>query len=102
MSVLDAETATGQPDDASDDAATGEGGTPRRRTGAATTALLTTLKSENYFTERRTLGDVKGALGQKGHTLKSQDISPVLVRLTQDGVLKREKNPAKQWVYFAS
>jgi hypothetical protein len=78
-----------------------EGATRRRRTGAATTALITTLKAEGFFGSRKTLGAVRGALSEKGHSLKSGDVSPILVRLTQDGVLKREKNAAKQWVYYA-
>lgn len=98
-SILDAEvvsSSVGSDDNSSDSAPA------RRRTGAAPTALVTALKTEKYFDDRRTLGDVRVALSQKGHTFTSQDINPILVRLTQDGVLKREKNAAKQWVYYAS
>lgn len=97
-SILDAEVVS--PSDASD--ASGDSAPPRRRTGAAPTALVTALKTEKFFDDRRTLGDVRMALSQKGHTFTSQDVNPILVRLTQDGVLKREKNAAKQWVYYAS
>jgi hypothetical protein len=72
----------------------------RRTGGSGPTALLTVLKDGGFFASRRTIGDMKAALAAKGHTLKSTDLSPILVALTQQGVLKREKNSAKQWTYF--
>jgi hypothetical protein len=74
----------------------------RRTSGGNQTALITTLKTENFFSARRTIGDIRGELGRKGHTFKSNDISPALVSLTKSGVLKRDRDPqTDQWVYYA-
>jgi hypothetical protein len=98
VSVLDAEQADGV-DSGDGDGSTGD--VARRRTGSAPTALITILKDEGFFVTKRTLGSVREALAAKGHTLKSGDVTPVLISLTREGVLKRDKNPQKQWIYFA-
>lgn len=42
-------------------------------------------------------------LARKGHGFKTNEISLPLVRLTQQGVLKRDKDPRlNQWVYSAA
>jgi hypothetical protein len=74
--------------------------TRRRRSGAGPSALLTVLKEEGFFAEKRTIADIRAALGKKGHTYKSNEVSPTLVSLTQQQVLKREKNADNQWIYF--
>jgi hypothetical protein len=74
---------------------------PRRSSGSQS-ELLTQLKGEGFFGEKRTNGDIRARLATKGHTFQSNEINPSLVRLTQQGVLQREKDAAKdQWVYFA-
>jgi hypothetical protein len=81
----------------------GEGSTDAsgaKRTGAGTSARIVALKDEGYFATKRTLGAIKTALAAKGFTYKSGQITPVLVQLTQTGVLKREKSPQNQWIYF--
>ena len=70
-----------------------------RRSGSAD--LITALKAEGFFTEKRKIGDIKAALANKGHTFKSNEISPTLIALTQAETLKREKDPTtKRWMYF--
>lgn len=74
-----------------------------RRTvrGGGPSSLIHELKSSGFFGTKRTIGAIRDALAMKGHTLKSNQISPTLVSLTRESVLKREKNPQKQWIYFA-
>jgi hypothetical protein len=72
----------------------------RRRTGAGPSALIVTLKDEGFFGEKRAIGDIRAALGRKGHTYQSNEVSPTLVSLTQQAILQREKNDEGQWVYF--
>lgn len=73
---------------------------PRRSTAGGKT-LIGALKEEGFFSEKRTLGDVREHLSTKGHILKNSDISPALVTLTRNGTLKREKHVNGQWIYSA-
>jgi hypothetical protein len=73
----------------------------RRRSGAGQSGLVTALKDDGFFSSKRTISDIRGALGKKGHSFKSNEISPTLVALTQQEILQREKNDKDQWVYFA-
>lgn len=73
----------------------------RRRSGAGQSGLVTALKDDGFFGSKRTISDIRGALGKKGHSFKSNEISPTLVALTQQEILQREKNDKDQWVYFA-
>jgi hypothetical protein len=79
------------------------GETPRRprRNGGSPTSLIMSLSGEGFFASRRSIGDVRGELAKKGHSFASSDISPVLVKLTKDGSLKRDQDSKlNQWVYF--
>jgi len=80
-----------------------DGGRPGRRSGAGgQAAVLTQLKDEAFFGSKRTSAEIRDALAAKGHTFKTSELSPSLLSLTKQGVLKREKDPAlNQWVYFA-
>jgi hypothetical protein len=95
-SILDGETVT--------DAESGNGDAESTRRESQSSGLLTTLltglKDEQFFASKRTLGAIRDALSTKGHSYKNTDISPMLTRFTQKSILKREKNPQKQWVYF--
>lgn len=71
----------------------------RKRTGTGTTDLIVALKSEGFFLQKRTNASIREELARKGHTFKSNEINPVLVKLTQKNVLKRDKN-GDQWIYF--
>jgi hypothetical protein len=80
------------------------GGRSARRSGSGQQSdLIKQLKGEGFFGTRRTNGDIRAEMAKKGHSFKSNQINPTLVYLTQNDVLKREKDAASnQWVYFAS
>lgn len=82
--------------------AAGAAAAPRkaRKSGAGPSALILSLKTEGFFSQRRSISDIRAGLGKKGHTLKSNEVSPTLVSLTQQGELQREKNGDNQWEYF--
>lgn len=76
---------------------------PRRTTNGNQTALITGLKDDGFFAERRTIGAIREALARKGHTFQSNELSPALVALTKAEALQRDKDPqVNQWVYFAN
>ena len=80
-----------------------DGGRLSRRAGPGAATLITQLKDEQFFNAKRTISDIRQELAKKGHTLQSSDISGPLLNLTQQQVLKRDKDPGlKQWVYFAA
>lgn len=103
-SILDADVVSGNGAESVGNDDNGNGSAPSRRprrSGAAQTELLTRLKTEGFFGDRRTIGEIRAALGRKGHTFASNEISPSLVALTKKEVLRREKNPEGQWVYYS-
>jgi hypothetical protein len=72
-----------------------------RRSGAVT--FITQLKNEQFFNTKRAIADICQELAKKGHNFRSSEISPVLLTLTQQEILKRDKDPSlNQWVYFAA
>jgi hypothetical protein len=74
---------------------------PRRAPSGNQHGLIASLKGEGFFGAGRSIGDIRAELARKGHTFKSSDISPALVRLTKEGALKRDKDAQlNQWVYF--
>ena len=99
--ILEGTTSPNGDDEAAAGSGNGTASRARRSSGGAT-ALLTTLKDEGFFGNgKRTIGEIREELGRKGHTFQSNEVSPSLVSLTKGGVLKREKNAEKQWIYFA-
>jgi predicted transcriptional regulator len=60
------------------------------------------LKTDGFFSERRTIGEIREALSRKGHSFGSNEISPILVSLTKKELLQREKNAEDQWVYYSA
>jgi hypothetical protein len=71
-----------------------------KRSGSGARDLITSLKDEGLFSERQTNASIRAALAKKGHTFQSNEINPVLVRLTRQNILKRDKH-GEQWVYFS-
>ncbi len=56
--------------------------------------ILSTLVDKNYFSDKRTIGDVVDyCMKMYNYEYKSTDLSGTLAKLAKDGVLKREKNP---------
>jgi len=80
-----------------------EGHSGRRSGGTGAQPVLTQLKDDGFFSAKRTIGDIRSALAAKGHTFKPGELGTPLKRLTQQGVLQREKDLGQnQWVYFAA
>ena len=71
----------------------------RRSNGGGALTLLRGLKSEGYFTEKRTIGDVVAELARQGHTFQSNNISTPLKNLTKQKVLVRMQSAEGGWVY---
>jgi hypothetical protein len=80
----------------------GEDGSTRKltRRSEGPTPLITSLVDEGFFGEPKTAGDIRGQLSKKGHSFKSNELSPILGRLTRSNVLRRDKNSDNQWAYF--
>lgn len=94
--ILDAEVAAGGNGD------TPEAAAPRaRRTGSGQSVLIEGIKQDGFFSEKRTISEIREALARKGHTFQSNEVSPCLVSLTKKGTLKREKSADGQWLYYA-
>ncbi|MFP4471185.1 MAG: hypothetical protein ACLFPE_10900 [Bacteroidales bacterium] len=56
--------------------------------------ILNTLVDKNYFSDKRTIGDVVDyCMKMYNYEYKSTDLSGTLAKLAKEGVLKREKNP---------
>jgi hypothetical protein len=72
----------------------------RRSSAGDQAALIGALKTSGFFSERRTLGAIRAELERRGHSFKSSDLSPTLVRLTRNETLQREKASNNQWVYY--
>jgi hypothetical protein len=78
---------------------TGESQKSVRRSSDGATALITGLAEGSFFTERKTVGQIREQLSRKGHSFSTSELTPALARLTRDGVLERDKQN-NQWVYF--
>jgi hypothetical protein len=97
-SILEGQVESGDELDPTEVNGNGNGAAARRE-GAGAGSLLSNLKTEGFFKEKRTMGDIRERMAAKGHTFAPSDVSAPLVRAAQSGLLKREKNSAKQWVY---
>ena len=72
------------------------GGTTKKQEGP--TSLVTELANENYFKEKRTIGDIQKKLEERGHIYAQTSISPALTRLTRKRTIRRIKGK-KGWLY---
>jgi hypothetical protein len=71
---------------------------PRKTDRPSPTERVRLLKEEGYFREKRTLGNVQSELSEKGHIHAMGDLSPVLIRMTRAGELRRMREKGN-WVY---
>lgn len=63
--------------------------------------LLNEIKSEEFFSTKRTPREIMHRLSEKGHTYKRiQSLTGPLQRATKQEIIKREKAEAG-WVYYA-
>lgn len=72
---------------------------PRSSKGGGTKALVLELKEHGFFAQDRSIGEIREELHTRGHSFKSNEISPVLLSLTQQKVLARRKDDNQKWVY---
>ena len=62
--------------------------------------LINALATANWFTSKRTIGDVQKKLEEDGHIYALSSLSPALLRLTRAKVLRRIKDK-DGWVYVS-
>jgi DNA-binding transcriptional ArsR family regulator len=80
-------------------AAKGRAGS-RRRTTAGPTTLVQELVDRQFFSEPRTLADVRKRIKDKrGHAIPVTTLSPIFTKLVRDEVLDRDKNNAGVYEY---
>ena len=60
--------------------------------------LIAELAQEGYFKAKRSITDIQKKLEEKGHIYTQSSLSPPLLRLTRNRVLRRIKEK-KGWVY---
>lgn len=73
---------------------------PKRSNGVGPKGIVMQLVEEGFFASPRTIGDLRNHIKDvKGHTYATTDLSPALVRLLRDQVLKRTTNSDNQYVY---
>jgi hypothetical protein len=81
---------------------TSEGGKgTRKRATAGPVGLITELKDEGFFAERKKIGEVQKKLEEQGHIYATTSLSPALYMLTKKKVLRRLKEK-DGWNYVAS
>ena len=56
---------------------------------AGVTAKLRELKTQNFFSEPRTFGEIRSQFFQKGVDIKPTSLHPLLMKLVDRGELKR-------------
>lgn len=80
---------------------TQEGKLPSRSSAKQTGArgLILEIHQEGFFAQDRTIGDVRDKLHTRGHSYKSNELSPVLLSLTKAKTLSRRKDDKGTWNY---
>lgn len=67
--------------------------------GTSARSLVEEIQSEGFFAQDRTIADIREELLNRGHSFKSNEISPSLVALTKNKTLSRKKGENGQFVY---
>ena len=62
-------------------------------------SLLVEIHKEGFFAQDRSIGEVRDELHTRGHSFKSNEISPVLLYLTKQKTLARRKGEGGGWTY---
>ena len=60
------------------------------------------MKEDGYFAQDRAISEVREELHTRGHSFKSNELSPVLLAMTKQKVLSRRKDEKGGWVYRAA
>lgn len=70
----------------------------------STEDIIAELIAEGFFSEQRTISQIRDTLHAKGRIVKITDLPPYLLKLVRNNMLKRERKMVgkrKTWVYFA-
>jgi hypothetical protein len=70
----------------------------RRLTRKGPQTLVEALVQENYFKAKRSIGEIRTKLEEKGHIYALHSLSTPLLRLTRSRILRRIKEKTG-WVY---
>lgn len=65
-------------------------------------SLIEEMKEDGYFAQDRAISEVREELHTRGHSFKSNELSPVLLAMTKQKVLSRRKDEKGGWVYRAA
>lgn len=87
---------------ASNDTATDSNGerTSRSKPNSAR-SLVEEMKDDGFFAQDRAISEVREELHTRGHSFKSNELSPVLLSMTKQKSLSRRKDNNGGWVYRA-
>lgn len=64
-------------------------------------SLIDEINDDGFFAQERTIAEVREELHTRGHSFKSNELSPVLLAMTKQKVLSRKKDDKGSWVYRA-
>lgn len=78
---------------------------PAPRSGAKPNGarnLILELNGHGFFAQNRSIAEVREELQTRGHSFKSNEISPSLLSFTQQKILVRRRDDNGNWTYRAS
>jgi len=64
-------------------------------------SLIEEMKNDGFFAQDRSISEVREELHTRGHSFKSNELSPVLLSMTKQKSLSRRKDESGGWVYYA-
>ena len=64
-------------------------------------SLIEEMKNDGFFAQDRSISEVREELHTRGHSFKSNEISPILLAMTKQKDLSRRKDDSGSWVYRA-
>lgn len=64
-------------------------------------SLIDEMKGDGFFAQDRAISEVRDELHTRGHSFKSNELSPVLLSMTKQKSLVRRKDDNGGWVYRA-
>jgi len=91
------DAAAATPDDHNEN-----GAVPRQNTKPnSARSLIQELNAQGFFEQDRAIAEIREELLTRGHSFKSNEISPTLLSLTKQKLLARRKDEAGRWSYRA-
>lgn len=64
-------------------------------------SLVEEMKDDGFFAQDRSISEVREELHTRGHSFKSNELSPILLSMTKQRLLSRRKDDGGSWVYRA-